>query len=124
MIGLLQEHGPCLLNSDSNSMMPNPWSWNAEVNMLYVDQPVQTGFSYDTLNKGTYDATNQQIILSDFTDSIPEQNNTFYTNIFPSVDRYSTTNGTQNSARALWYFAQEWFQVFPAYHPNDSWISI
>ena len=124
MIGLLQEHGPCFINADSNSTTLNPWSWNTEVNMLYVDQPVQTGFSYDTLNNGTYDVTTQQITLSDFTDGIPEQNNTFYTGTFPSIDNSSTTNSTQNSARAIWYFAQEWFQEFPAYQPNDSRISI
>src|ERR1700753_3636737 len=72
MIGLFQENGPCSVNRDSNSTSLNPWSWNQEVNMLYigkyrkerhllsfsqqVDQPVQTGFSYDTLMNGVYDA--------------------------------------------------------------------
>lgn len=35
-----------------------------------------------------------------------------------------TTQGTENSARALWNFAQVWFQEFPGYKPNDSRISI
>jgi carboxypeptidase C (cathepsin A) len=124
MIGLLQEIGPCMVNPDSNSTTFNPWAWNNEVNMLYVDQPVQTGFSYDTLNNGTYDATTQQITLTDFPNGIPQQNNTFYTGTFPSNDISLTTNSTQNSARAIWYFAQAWFQEFPAYKPNDDRISI
>lgn len=124
MIGLLQENGPCTVNADSNSTTLSPWSWNNEVNMLYIDQPVQTGFSYDSLNNGTYDATTRQITLRDFTDGIPQQSNTFYTGTFPSNDNSSTTNGTQNSARAIWYFAQEWFQEFPGYKPNDDRISI
>jgi Serine carboxypeptidase len=125
MVGLLTEHGPCMVNSDSNSTTLNPWSWNNEVNMLYIDQPVQTGFSYDALYNGTYDATTQAITLADFTDgTIPQQNNTLYVGTFPSTDNSSTTNGTQNSARAIWHFAQEWFQEFPAYKPNDDRISI
>ena len=35
-----------------------------------------------------------------------------------------TTQGTENSARALWHFAQVWFQEFPGYKPNDNRISI
>lgn len=55
MIGLLQENGPCRVNPDSNSTYLNPWSWNNEVNMLYIDQPSQTGFSYDVPTNVTYD---------------------------------------------------------------------
>jgi carboxypeptidase C (cathepsin A) len=124
LVGLLQENGPCMVNADSNSTTLNPWSWNNEVNMLYIDQPVQTGFSYDSLLNGTYDSTSAKISPADFSDGFPEQNNTFYTGTFPSLDRFSTTNGTQNSARAIWYFAQEWFQEFPAYQPKDDRISI
>lgn len=36
MIGLLQENGPCSVNPDSNSTTLNPWSWNTNVNMLYI----------------------------------------------------------------------------------------
>lgn len=124
LIGLLEEHGPCYVNADSNSTTLNPWSWNNEVNMLYIDQPVQVGFSYDTLNNGTYDSTTGRITLMDFSDEIPQQNNTLYTGVFPSNNIYSTTNNTQNSARAIWNFAQVWFEQFPAYKPNDSRISI
>ena len=44
-MGALSENGPCFVNKDSNSTYLNPWSWNNEVNMLYIDQPVQVGFS-------------------------------------------------------------------------------
>jgi carboxypeptidase C (cathepsin A) len=45
MAGLMQEHGPCLINNDSHTVSPNQYSWNERVNMLYVDQPVGVGFS-------------------------------------------------------------------------------
>lgn len=49
MIGLFQENGPCTFNNVSGSTpVSNPNSWNTFANMLYVDQPIGTGFSYGT----------------------------------------------------------------------------
>ncbi|KAL8782900.1 MAG: hypothetical protein Q9213_005012 [Squamulea squamosa] len=121
-VGLLTENGPCMINNDSNSTTLNPWSWNNEVNMLYIDQPNQVGFSYDIPSNGTTDES--EITIQDFTDGVPEQNNTFYVGTFPSQNPNTTANGTTNAARALWHFAQTWFQEFPAYKPNNSAISI
>ncbi|KAK7701937.1 hypothetical protein SLS64_010071 [Diaporthe eres] len=52
MIGLFQEHGPCHFVDNSTEPSLNPYSWNSYANMLYVDQPIGTGFSF-----GTDDAT-------------------------------------------------------------------
>lgn len=114
MIGLWQENGPCNVNDDSNSTYLNPWSWNNDVNMLYIDQPVQTGFSYDALTNGTLDTTTATITPTDFSSGIPEQNNTFYVGTFPSQNPANTANDTANAAKAMWHFAQTWFQeVWP-----------
>ncbi|TPX11653.1 uncharacterized protein E0L32_007632 [Thyridium curvatum] len=124
MLGLLVENGPCFVNPDSNSTRLNEWSWNNEVNMLYLDQPVQVGLSYDTLANYTVNTfTGATTKLKD-NEPIPEQNATFFTGTFPSNNRNRTSQGTQNAAVALWHFAQVWFQEFPGYHPNDSRISI
>ncbi|KAL6301457.1 serine carboxypeptidase [Sparassis latifolia] len=53
MIGLFQEHGPCRITNDSSSVTLNPYSWNEVSNMIYVDQPIGTGFSYGTTNVRT-----------------------------------------------------------------------
>ncbi|KAL8323934.1 hypothetical protein RB597_008792 [Gaeumannomyces tritici] len=46
MIGLFQENGPCHFPDGARQPVVNPNSWNTFANMLYVDQPIGTGFSY------------------------------------------------------------------------------
>ncbi|KAF8802183.1 serine carboxypeptidase [Phlegmacium glaucopus] len=71
MIGLLQEHGPCRITNDTFSVTLNPYSWNNEANILYIDQPVGVGFSHGDLKVGTSQKaaadiwTFMQIFLSD-----------------------------------------------------------
>jgi carboxypeptidase D len=90
--------------------MLNPWSWNNKVNILYIDQPVQTGFSYDVLTNGTLDQTTSIVSPGDFSNGTPESNNTFVVGTFASQDQNSTANTTSNGAHAMWYFLQTWLQ--------------
>ncbi|KAJ5305810.1 hypothetical protein N7508_004825 [Penicillium antarcticum] len=46
MLGLFQEIGPCLINDYGNGTVSNPWAWNRNTSLLFVDQPVGVGFSY------------------------------------------------------------------------------
>ena len=48
MIGLFQENGPCHFVNGASQPSLNPYSFNEVANMLYVDQPIGTGFSYGT----------------------------------------------------------------------------
>ncbi|KAI8934484.1 hypothetical protein NX059_008186 [Plenodomus lindquistii] len=124
MYGILEENGPCFAEPDSNSTRPAEWSWNQRVNMLYLDQPVQVGFSYDTLQNVTRNLVTGRVTLLNETSPIPEQNTTFLTGTFPSREPNNTAFGSVNGAVAAWHFAQAWFQEFPHYLPNDTRISL
>lgn len=74
MFGLFVEHGPCFVHSDSNSTYLNEWSWNNEVNMLYIDQSNQVGLSYEELSNIIKNVLTGQITYLNQTSEIPEQN--------------------------------------------------
>lgn len=124
MLGLFVENGPCYVHSDSNSTYLSEYSWNNEVNMLFLDQPVQVGLSYDTLQNITNNLVTGEVEILNDTSPFPEQNTTFLLGTYPSQDGNQTALGSVNAAKAAWHFLQTFTQEFPAYHPNDSRISI
>ena len=46
MLGFMQEHGPYVMEDGTNFFHENEWSWNKEVNMLYIEMPAGVGYSY------------------------------------------------------------------------------
>jgi hypothetical protein len=119
--GVTAENGPCYLNPDSNSTTLNPWSWNNKVNMLYLDQPVQVGFSYDELVPSVQDLLTGAVTPADGSET---SNATSLTGILPSQNPSSTANTTANAARIIWQFTQIWLQDFPEYKTRDDRISV
>ncbi|RDL40815.1 uncharacterized protein BP5553_00794 [Venustampulla echinocandica] len=81
--------------------------------MLYIDQPVQTGFSYDTLVNGTINQIHSplDITVEDFSISgVPTVNNTFLVGTFPSTNPLNTASLTTTAAFSAWQFMQTWTQ--------------
>lgn len=60
MLALLTENGPFLVDNTTYSPFLNKYSWNTAANLLYVDQPAGTGFSYVT-NPLKYDTNEKEI---------------------------------------------------------------
>ncbi|KAJ4352381.1 uncharacterized protein N0V89_007729 [Didymosphaeria variabile] len=121
----LGENGPCKVLDDSKSVENNPWSWNDKVNMLYIDQPIQVGFSYDTLTNGTIDLvkTPFNFTTADFSDGVPETNLTFLTGTFGSKEPSGAWNTTIAGAPVMWEFMQAWLQEFPEYKSTTNSLS-
>ncbi|KAK0674151.1 carboxypeptidase [Cercophora samala] len=59
--GLLQEHGPFLWAPGTEKPTRNPWSWHTLTNIVYVEQPVGTGFS-----TGVPSITNEEDLAAQF----------------------------------------------------------
>jgi len=89
--------------------------------MLYIDQPVQVGFSYDVLVNGTLDLLTGAIAP---TNASTQTNDTPVAGIFPSQNPASTANTTANAASILWHFTQIWLADFPEHNSSDDRISV
>ena len=59
-VALFYENGPYQFNPDG-SLKQNPFSWNNISNLLYVDQPIGTGFSHG----GVFDVRNEDQVAQD-----------------------------------------------------------
>jgi carboxypeptidase D len=119
----LGENGPCRVTSDSSDTVLNEWSWNNEVNMLYIDQPVQTGLSYDRLINGTIDETGVPYIVTP-TENYKDENYHTLAGTFPSQNTTSTASTASVAALAAWHFMQIWTQKYLSDSPINSHRSI
>ncbi|KAK0721211.1 Alpha/Beta hydrolase protein [Apiosordaria backusii] len=112
---------PCSFNPDGNSTRVNEHSWNEEVNMLYVDQPVGAGFSYSRVVNGVVDLMDS--LAEDGSFFTPgtvgelegRMNLTVVGATIQSLDPGEGVNTTQQAARVMWWFGQVWFGEFPGY---------
>lgn len=41
-----QENGPCRYNANGRQVERNPFAWNSEADLIFIDQPIGAGFSY------------------------------------------------------------------------------
>ncbi|KAF0697808.1 Aste57867_11523 [Aphanomyces stellatus] len=66
MFALLSENGPCTVAADGVNTTPNPHSWTTNANVIWVDQPIGTGFSLGATEDFDTSATEAGVHLRDF----------------------------------------------------------
>lgn len=79
-IALALENGPCLIKDDSFDVKYNPFGWNDEAYLLYVDQPIGTGYSYSENEKNV--ESNEKEVARDIYEFLQQFSNIFTT---PSI---------------------------------------
>lgn len=78
-LALFLENGPFIINGTATPTL-NPYGWNKFANVLYIDQPAGTGFSY--VDKPDEYVTNERQIAMDLWNMMLE----FY-KLYPKYDR-------------------------------------
>lgn len=122
MVGMFQETGPCQVVEIAEGQLgtqARDWGWDRSSNIIFIDQPVQVGFSYDV-------ATNASLNLVDETISYPPATvpntqpiYTFLNGTFGSANPTSTANTSTIAAQSIWHFLQAFLGVFPQYNPGN-----
>lgn len=121
MVGLFQENGPCQVvevAQDKLGTQPNDWGWDRSTNILYVDQPNQVGFSYDTPTNGSLNLFTS--VATEPASDVPsgQPDYTFLNGTFSSNSGNSTANTTEIAAHAVWHMLQGFLGAFPQYNPG------
>ena len=119
MVGLFQEVGPCKVVEFSHNVLgttPRDWGWDRSSNILFIDQPVQVGFSYDTPTNFSFNLLDSSRVTPP-TDPPPTQPPyTFLNGTFASGNPAFTANTSQIAAQSIWHFLQTFLTAFPEYN--------
>jgi Serine carboxypeptidase len=112
MVGIFEENGPCRVNADGNAY-DNPYSWSTVSNMLYIDQPTTSGFSYSALVPGYVNSNG----VADFI--VPLNNTTCPPNVtcgtYSSPNIEFIPNSTAAAVPLFWATLQGFMGAFPKY---------
>ncbi|KAK5162945.1 hypothetical protein LTR04_002872 [Oleoguttula sp. CCFEE 6159] len=78
--GLFQENGPVVWQYGTYKPIKNPWKWVNLTNMLWVEQPVGTGFSQGTHRATSVEETSQEFLgfFKNFIDTFGLHNRKIY----------------------------------------------
>ncbi|KAF5021686.1 hypothetical protein F66182_6274 [Fusarium sp. NRRL 66182] len=120
LYGFFTANGPCEVverGLDEYETLVREWGWDRASNMLFIDQPNEVGFSYDTPTNSTIDLVAQEIRQPPETNASSPgwilRNGTF------SSKGDHTVNTTQTAAMAVWHMVQGFLTTFPRYQPSS-----
>ncbi|KAL1901648.1 hypothetical protein Cpir12675_000338 [Ceratocystis pirilliformis] len=112
--------GPCSVietSMETLETVANKWGWDRGSNLLFIDQPVGSGLSYDKINRGILDYMDRSYTLSEL-DLEEKEVPSFltYSGSFPSKDIPITH--TKQAAYSTWRFLQGFYSAFPDLSPR------
>ncbi|KIW11789.1 hypothetical protein PV08_09061 [Exophiala spinifera] len=119
MVGLFQEVGPCRVVEIAEGQLgtvARDWGWDRSSNILFIDQPVQVGFSFDTLTNLSLNLLDEVFVNPPAPVPLTQPGYTFLNGTFGSGSPSSTANTSQIAAQSLWYFLQTFLTSFPEYN--------
>ncbi|KAH7342924.1 Alpha/Beta hydrolase protein [Rhexocercosporidium sp. MPI-PUGE-AT-0058] len=123
MIGLFNENGPCEvveLGLGKLGTKVRDWGWDRGSNMLFIDQPNQVGFSYDTPTNGSIDLLTSDLYTPPQVLPNSQPATTFLNGTFSSLNVNNTANTTEIAGMVIWHMLQGFLGAFPEYGPNSS----
>ncbi|ETN41998.1 uncharacterized protein HMPREF1541_03937 [Cyphellophora europaea CBS 101466] len=118
MVGLFQEVGPCQvveISHDRLGTVAREWGWDRSSNLLFIDQPVQTGFSFDKPTNASLNLLNDNLIYPPASVPLTQPSYTFLNGTFASNNPTFTSNTSQLAAESIWHFLQGFLATFPQY---------
>lgn len=122
MVGLFQENGPCEvveIAKDRLGTKARDWGWDRSTNILYVDQPVQVGLSYDILTNGSLNLLDNSFSVPPISLPRTQPSYTFLNGTFASQNPRFSANTSAIAAQATWHFLQTFLATFPQYNPGN-----
>jgi carboxypeptidase C (cathepsin A) len=122
MVGMFQEVGPCQVVEIAQGRLgtqARDWGWDRSTNILFIDQPVQVGFSYDVATNASLNLVNE--VISYPPSSVPntQPSYTFLNGTFASANPASTANTSETAAQSVWHLLQAFLATFPQYNPGN-----
>ncbi|CAG8956639.1 hypothetical protein HYFRA_00011950 [Hymenoscyphus fraxineus] len=127
MIGLFNENGPCEVVQSAQGKFATKardWGWDRGSNILYIDQPNQVGFSYDTPTNGSLDLMTSKLYTPSQVLPNSQPASTFMNGTFSSLNRNNTSNTTELAGMAIWHMLQGFLGAFPQYMPNSTSVGV
>ncbi|KAB2573478.1 Carboxypeptidase S1-like protein A [Lasiodiplodia theobromae] len=108
LVGAFVGIGPCNLNEDGTTEI-NPLSFNNVSNVLYISQPIGTGFSYADLQEGSLDENTGEFLSADMAN---------VTGVWSVINETTAITTSEDAAIAAWDIVQGFYSALPTLDPK------
>ena len=113
--------GPCQVVEIARGRLgtvAREWGWDRSSNIVFIDQPVQVGFSYDQPTNASLNLIDETLQYPPSSRPITQPAYIFLNGTFSSDNSNFTANTSHIAAQAIWHFLQGFLTTFPEYNPG------